>query len=372
MRTHPLPLDSHGARTTCLEATGPDATGPRGPDVSATARTPPSRTSDGTVPPPPLADVRAVLLTPGHQFPTGVPLHPDRRAAVVDWARAPAGSSWRTTTTASSATTASRSARSRVSTPTGSCYVGSASKSLVARRSAGVDGVARAARGRGAAAKGEREAVASVAGAADARGLHGLGGVRPACAALRQRYRVRRDRLVDAWPRARRTRVTGIAAGLHAVLELPPGTERSAVMAPRAGGASPSTASRLPAAARPSPCGAPRSSSATAPPPNTRTGRRWRRCAARWRTAASADAAPAGQQPGTATVLTAAHRLAAFGVRGNRLPSAVSWVPTVGWETVPATLATLATATVFDRLGRGGTGRPWRPGSDSRERVTRR
>lgn len=45
---------------------------------------------------------------------------------------------------------------------------------------------------------------------------------------------------------------------------------------------------------------------------------------------------------------------AAFGVRGNRLPSAVSWVLTVGWETVLVILATLATATVFDRLGWGG------------------
>jgi purine-cytosine permease-like protein len=45
---------------------------------------------------------------------------------------------------------------------------------------------------------------------------------------------------------------------------------------------------------------------------------------------------------------------AAFGVRGNRLPSAISWVLTVGWETVLTILATLATATVFDRLGWGG------------------
>nr|WP_246619366.1 cytosine permease [Streptomyces corallincola] len=45
---------------------------------------------------------------------------------------------------------------------------------------------------------------------------------------------------------------------------------------------------------------------------------------------------------------------AAYGVRGNRLPSAISWVLTVGWETVLISLATLATATVFDRLGWGG------------------
>jgi purine-cytosine permease-like protein len=47
---------------------------------------------------------------------------------------------------------------------------------------------------------------------------------------------------------------------------------------------------------------------------------------------------------------------AAFGVRGNKLPSLISWLLTVGWETVLTILATLATATVFDRLGWGGGG----------------
>ncbi|MCY7344269.1 MAG: cytosine permease [Pseudonocardia sp.] len=45
---------------------------------------------------------------------------------------------------------------------------------------------------------------------------------------------------------------------------------------------------------------------------------------------------------------------AAFGVRGNRLPAAISWLLTVGWETALTILATLATATVFERLGLGG------------------
>ena len=45
---------------------------------------------------------------------------------------------------------------------------------------------------------------------------------------------------------------------------------------------------------------------------------------------------------------------AAFGVRGNKLPTAISWLLTVGWETVLVILATLATATVFQRLGWGG------------------
>ncbi|MFD6287042.1 purine-cytosine permease family protein [Streptomyces sp. NPDC060205] len=45
---------------------------------------------------------------------------------------------------------------------------------------------------------------------------------------------------------------------------------------------------------------------------------------------------------------------AAYGVRGNRLPAVVSWMLTVGWETVLTALATLATSTVLGRLGWGG------------------
>jgi NCS1 family nucleobase:cation symporter-1 len=45
---------------------------------------------------------------------------------------------------------------------------------------------------------------------------------------------------------------------------------------------------------------------------------------------------------------------AAFGVTGGRVPAVLSWVLTVGWETVLTSLATLATATVFTQLGWGG------------------
>jgi nucleobase:cation symporter-1, NCS1 family len=45
---------------------------------------------------------------------------------------------------------------------------------------------------------------------------------------------------------------------------------------------------------------------------------------------------------------------APFGVNGNRVPAVLSWVLTVGWETVLVILATLGTATVFTRLGWGG------------------
>lgn len=47
---------------------------------------------------------------------------------------------------------------------------------------------------------------------------------------MRLRYRRRRDRLVRALAeRAPQVRVSGIAAGLHAVLRLPPGTEARAL-----------------------------------------------------------------------------------------------------------------------------------------------
>ena len=45
---------------------------------------------------------------------------------------------------------------------------------------------------------------------------------------------------------------------------------------------------------------------------------------------------------------------APFGVKGNGLPAALSWLLLVGWETVLVSLASLATATVFAELGWGG------------------
>lgn len=42
---------------------------------------------------------------------------------------------------------------------------------------------------------------------------------------------------------------------------------------------------------------------------------------------------------------------AAFGVDGQKLPGAVSWLVSIGWETFLAILAVLATATIFDQLG---------------------
>ena len=60
----------------------------------------------------------------------------------------------------------------------------------------------------------------------------------------------------------------------------------------------------------------------------------------------------AGGKRGSAPTMVLSR--AAYGVRGNRLPAAISWALCVGWETVLIALATLATATVLGRLGWGG------------------
>lgn len=52
---------------------------------------------------------------------------------------------------------------------------------------------------------------------------------------------------------------------------------------------------------------------------------------------------------GSAPTLTLSR--AAFGYNGNRLSAGLSWILTVGWETVLCILATLATATVLTQLG---------------------
>jgi len=45
---------------------------------------------------------------------------------------------------------------------------------------------------------------------------------------------------------------------------------------------------------------------------------------------------------------------AAFGVTGNKVPALVSWLLSLGWETVLTSLGALATASVFHELGWGG------------------
>jgi GntR family transcriptional regulator/MocR family aminotransferase len=77
-------------------------------------------------------------------------------------------------------------------------------------------------------AKGEREAWTGVTDQLTLADFVESGSYDRHLRRMRQRYRARREVLVE---RAPHIRVTGLAAGLHALLELPTGTEQSVVKA---------------------------------------------------------------------------------------------------------------------------------------------
>ncbi|WP_314222350.1 MocR-like pyridoxine biosynthesis transcription factor PdxR [Streptomyces zaehneri] len=175
---------------------------------------------------------RAVLLTPAHQFPTGGPLHASRRAAVIDWARARGGVLLEDDYDGEFRYDRKPVGAVQGLDPERVIYLGSVSKSLSPALRLGwmvlperyVDGVL--------AAKGEREAWASALDQLSLADLIVSGAYDRHVRRMRQRYRARRDRLVEALSaQAPHVEVTGVAAGLHAVLRLPPGTERSALKA---------------------------------------------------------------------------------------------------------------------------------------------
>ncbi|MEI5033071.1 PLP-dependent aminotransferase family protein [Streptomyces sp. S1A(2023)] len=175
---------------------------------------------------------RAVLLTPAHQFPTGGPLHPARRAAVVDWARATGG-----LVVEDDYDGEFRYDRQPVGAvqgldPEHVVLVGSVSKSLSPTLRIGWMVLPQRLVGPVVAAKGEREQFSSATEQLTLADFVESGAYDRQVRRMRQRHRRRRDQLVAALERrAPHVRVTGIAAGLHALLELPPGTERSAVRA---------------------------------------------------------------------------------------------------------------------------------------------
>ena len=175
---------------------------------------------------------RAVLLTPAHQFPTGGPLHARRRAAVVDWARARGGVILEDDYDGEFRYDRKPVGALQGLDPERVVHIGSVSKSLSPALRLGwmvlpgryVDAVL--------SVKGEREAWAGVLEQLTLADFLASGSYDRHVRRMRQRYRGRRDRLVAALAeRAPHVEVTGIAAGLHAVLRLPPGAERSAVKA---------------------------------------------------------------------------------------------------------------------------------------------
>ncbi|GGN82864.1 GntR family transcriptional regulator [Streptomyces albiflavescens] len=179
-----------------------------------------------------LTGVRAVLLTPAHQFPMGLPLHPDRRAAVVDWARRIGGLILEDDYDGEFRYDRGPVGALQGLDPDHVVYLGTASKSLAPALRLGwlvlpaslADEVV-SLKGGGGWSTGALDQLTLAefitSGAYDRH-------VR----AARLRYRRRRDALVAALAtRAPAVHATGIAAGLHAVLRLPQGTEQSVVQA---------------------------------------------------------------------------------------------------------------------------------------------
>jgi GntR family transcriptional regulator/MocR family aminotransferase len=196
VRTVPMPLDDHGARVDRLTRE------------------------------------RAVLLTPAHQFPTGGPLHAERRAAVVDWARARGAVVLEDDYDGEFRYDRKPVGALQSLDPERVILIGSVSKSLSPAVRLGWMVLPERYVGAVLAAKGEREAWASVLDQLALADLIVSGSYDRHVRRMRQRYRGRRDLLVAALAEhAPHIEVSGVAAGLHAVLRLPPGTERSAVKA---------------------------------------------------------------------------------------------------------------------------------------------
>ncbi|MFH9073658.1 PLP-dependent aminotransferase family protein [Streptomyces alboflavus] len=179
-----------------------------------------------------LADHRAVLMTPAHQFPMGVPLHPDRRAAAVDWARRADGLILEDDYDGEFRYDRQPVGALQGLDPDRVVYLGTASKSLapglrlawmVLPDQLALE-VAELKYAAGAASSSLDQVTLAEFMTSGAYDRH----VR----ASRLRYRRRRDQLVAALAeRAPDVRVTGIAAGLHAVVRLPPGSEQAVVQA---------------------------------------------------------------------------------------------------------------------------------------------
>ena len=176
-------------------------------------------------------DADAVLVTPAHQFPTGVVMAPRRRAALLEWAEGRDAVVIEDDYDAEYRYDREPVGALQGLAPERVIYGGTASKTLAPALRLGWLAVP----GRLA------EAVASEKAMADG----GTGTLDQLAYALllergeldrhlrrtRRLYRRRRSELVEAVGRELPGgRVTGVAAGLHAVIELPPGCEEARVI----------------------------------------------------------------------------------------------------------------------------------------------
>ncbi|MFB7587904.1 PLP-dependent aminotransferase family protein [Streptomyces sp. NPDC056169] len=207
--TPPLPFDERGTRVE--ELTGPGEAGDSA-DPADSGK---------------YGGVGGVLLTAAHQFPLGGALPPDRRAAVVDWARASGGFVLEDDYDGEFRFDRQPVGALQGLDPERVVYLGTASKSLAPGLRLAWMVVPEGLLGEVVAAKGAVDWASSAPDQLAFAEFLGSGAYDRHVRAMRLRYRRRRDQLVEAVAaHSPPTRVSGIAAGLHAVLALPPGTEQ--------------------------------------------------------------------------------------------------------------------------------------------------
>ncbi|MEE1809763.1 MocR-like pyridoxine biosynthesis transcription factor PdxR [Streptomyces sp. BE133] len=179
-----------------------------------------------------LRGVGAVLMTPAHQFPTGVPLHPERRAAAVDWARGTGGLILEDDYDGEFRYDRQPVGALQGLDPERVVHLGTTSKSLAPGLRLGWMVLPENLVGEVAEAKGLSDWSSSALEQLTLAEFIESGAYDRHVRSMRLRYRHRRDQLVAVLAqRAPDVRISGIAAGLHAVLELPEGSEPSVMRA---------------------------------------------------------------------------------------------------------------------------------------------
>jgi GntR family transcriptional regulator/MocR family aminotransferase len=176
-----------------------------------------------------LPEVGAVLLTPAHQFPTGVALHPDRRATVLNWARSSGGFVLEDDYDGEFRYDRQPVGALQGLDPDHVVYLGTTSKSLAPGLRLGWLVVPEPLRADLEDAKGDNDLMTGVVGQLTLADFINSGHYDQHIRAMRLAYRRRRDQLVDALSDRTDVSVSGLEAGLHAIVRLPPGSERAVI-----------------------------------------------------------------------------------------------------------------------------------------------